>query len=141
MRRHARGWLEASGLRDPNGKTTARARSRPQARNGRLTVRTLRQMGRHDRDHERAAGHEAKAARSRIPAVRTVRQHRAASLRSRWPERAPRPAAARPAPAAPRAGSTGTRPAPARPAPASRPAPRPAPTGRLAPPRPGRTTR
>jgi hypothetical protein len=133
MRRHAAGWLEASGLRDPRGKTTDRARSRPQAPGGRLKVRSLRQMHRHDRHHERAAGHDARAARSRNPLRRARLQNRAAGLRGRWPGRpapAARAASTRPAPAA-------SRPAPARPAPASRPAP----SGRLAPSRAARSTR
>lgn len=131
MRRHAAGWLEASGLRDSRGNGTARSRSRPQAAGGRLTVRKLREMHRHDKHHERAAGHDARAARSRNPLKRVGLQHRAANLRNRWPER-PRPAA-RPAPA--RTGPS-SRPAPARPMPAARPAP----SGRLAPSRTGRST-
>jgi hypothetical protein len=93
----------------------------------------MRQLHRHDKHHERAAGHDAKAARTRNPLRRIRRQARAANLRSQWPERAPRPAPARPAPAR----TDSSRPAPARSVPASRPAP----SGRLAPSRSGRSTR
>lgn len=92
-RKHARGWLEAAGLRDRNGKTTDRARSRPQVR-GKAGVRDLRQLHRHDRDHERAEGHHRKADRARTPEKRADRHHQAANLRNRWPERQPQ--AARP---------------------------------------------
>jgi hypothetical protein len=115
-RRHARGWLEAAGLRDARGRLTARARSRPELR-GRLRTRDLRQAHRHDRDHERAAAHERKADRARTPERQVDRHHRAALLRNRWPElRTPRPAPVRTAPVtrtAPAAGN-GSRPRPAR---------------------------
>jgi hypothetical protein len=93
MRRHAAGWLEAAGLRDARGKATDRARSRPQVR-GKISVREMRQLHRHDRHHEKAAGHDRKAERDRTRdhhATADTREHLAANLRGRWPER-PRPA-------------------------------------------------
>ena len=43
MRRHARSWQEAAGLRDQRGNLTAKARSRPLPR-GRVTLRQMRQL-------------------------------------------------------------------------------------------------
>ena len=114
MRRHARGWLVAAGLRDQRGKLTDRARSRPELR-GNVKLRDWRRAHKHDRDHERAGKHERKAERARNPVRRVDRHHRAANLRNRWP-------VLRPAPAPP-ARSNGHRPPPARPAPGGRLAP------------------
>ena len=137
VRRHAAGWLESAGLRDAYGKGTERSRSRPQS-DGRLTLRHMRQLHKHDRDHERAARHDRVAgqARRRDHHWKANKRERAAkALRSQWPVRQPKPVPARPAPArtAPKARgnghSNGTRPT----------AMRPAPTGRLAPSRNGRS--
>jgi len=142
-RRHARGWLEASGLLDPRGHLTPRAMSRPKpepGRRGRTGVRQMRKLHVHGRDHDRADRHERKARKTRIPGRAARLQRKARDLRGRWPEQ-PRPAArpARPAPArpVPAPNGNGTRPAPARPTPAARPAA----TARTRPSRTGRTTR
>lgn len=112
-RRHSRGWLEAAGLRDPRGNLTRKGRSRPEVR-GRPALRDLRQLDRHDRDHQRADRHDQKAERARAkgnPARQADHHHRSANLRNQWPELR-RPATRPPAPA-----SDGTRPAqPVRPA-------------------------
>lgn len=116
-RRHAMGWLRAAGLRDQRGQLTAKARSRPQVR-GRVGVRQLRKLHKHDRDHERADRHdrEAERAAARGKTARQVDRHqRAANLRNRWSNLRPAPA--------PTARSNGRRPPPSRPAPGGRLAP------------------
>jgi hypothetical protein len=115
MRRHARGWLEAAGLRDPRGRLTEKARSRPQVR-GMTTLREMRMLHRHDRDHDRAGrlGRRADRARGRdFHGKADAHERQAGSLRERWATR-PAVRAVRPAPAA--RPAPGTRPAPARPA-------------------------
>jgi hypothetical protein len=123
-RRHARGWLEAAGLRDHRGRRTDRARSRPELR-GKVTRRQLRELHRHDRDHERAAARDRRADRAGARAA--AHRQRAENLRSRWPQRIP--PAARPAPARVPASANGHHP----------PVGRTPPQGRLAPSRPART--
>lgn len=117
MRRHARSWQEAAGLRDQRGNLTAKARSRPLPR-GRVTLRQMRQLHRHDRDHERADRHarKAAAARTRDRHDKAIpRERRARGLRGRWPELRPvRPARTPPARTPAGTRSNGTRPAPAR---------------------------
>lgn len=122
-RRHARGWLEAAGLRDQAGRTTDRARSRPQLR-GQVTRAQLRDAHRHDRSATRAENKarkaEARAARADArgrPDKASLHRSRAADAQFRhdtaWPQRPPRPQNEhRPAPAA--SNGNGTRPAPAR---------------------------
>ena len=96
-RRHARGHREAAGLIDHMGRRTLRGESRPELR-GRVSIRELRQLHRHDRDHETALTRERKADRheARGRDDRADR-HRAAAagLRDRWPQ----PARTVPAPA------------------------------------------
>jgi hypothetical protein len=90
-RRHARGWLEAHGHVDRMGRRTSRARSRPEApERGHLRLVGLREQHRHARDHDEAAGYEARAERTPDPSRRLELHHQAANLRNRWPERAPR---------------------------------------------------
>jgi hypothetical protein len=119
-RRHARGWLEAHGHVDRLGRRTGRARSRPQApARGHLSLRQMRQMARHGRDHDEADRHDLRAARAAARGNRARQvdhHHQAARLRNLWPARPPR-----------------VSPAPARLQPARRaPSPTP-PAGRLAP--------
>ena len=102
-RRHALSWFEAAGLREwkkipvrdkdgnpvtgRNGKPlmrevpvkTDRARSRP-ALSGRLRIRDVRVAHRHDRDHEKADGHDRKAQGRHARAARSAA--RAAALRA-----------------------------------------------------------
>ena len=83
-RRHARGWLEAAGLRDHRGKATAKARARPELR-GRVRLRTLREADRHDRHSEktdhRAYKREVRA--KRADARAGVRDQRADEAKAR----------------------------------------------------------
>ena len=72
-RRHSMGWLRAAGLRDQRGQRTPKDRARPHAY-GRLSVRQLRGMHRHDkhsgRTDQRAGRHERRATRSDARAER-----------------------------------------------------------------------
>ena len=109
-RRHAMGWRVSAGLAEVRGQrvvATDKSRSRPKL-SGRLKLKDLRAVHKHDRDHERAAARDRKAdqAAARGKDARAGRhQHRADYLRSKH---------GTPARHAP---------APVRPAPAPRPAP------------------
>lgn len=115
---HARGHREAAGLVDKDGCATARGRTRPAVR-GRVKVRDLRAAHRHDRDHERADGHDRKAQAPRSRAARLLRRpdrsaaraNKASRLRARHVPAPPARPVPRPDP--PRQPS-GTRPAPQR---------------------------
>jgi hypothetical protein len=115
---HARGWREAAGLIDEKGHRTARGRSRPAVipADGRahVTHGQLRQLHKHDRDHQKALRHEARATRHHAAGRHgraEARTRKAEGLRSRWPERSRPAPAARPAP---QPHGNGTRPVPAR---------------------------
>jgi hypothetical protein len=97
VRRHARGTLEAFGHVDRKGERTDLRRSRP-VPSGHITLRGMRELHRHARDHTRAGRHDAKAERHRArdfhgPADR--RERLAAEARDRWPVLRPRPARTR----------------------------------------------
>ena len=115
MRRHAAGWLEAAGLRDARGRGTDRSRSRPQVR-GKVSLREMRRLHKHDKHHERAVKSDSKAARARgrdFHAKAGTHERKAATMRDRWPVRPRQPRSAPPPRTAP-ASSNGHRPAPAR---------------------------
>ena len=120
MRKHARGYREAYGHIDRLGRATGKGRSRPDGPVRRIS--DLRARHRHDRDHERAARRDGRAAQAtgRDRHHTANRHQRAADAqRSRWPQRpapARTPPTARPAPSR----VNGTRPQPSRLAPVSR---------------------
>jgi hypothetical protein len=96
-RRHAMGWLRASGLRDQRGQHTPKSRARPQG-GGRLTMSRLREMHQHDRDSQRtdrragrlerrAASAAARGQHGRADAHRARVADERMAHHQRWPER------------------------------------------------------
>lgn len=122
---HARGHREAAGLVDKDGRMTDRGRTRPGV-GGRVTLRELRAVSRHDRHHERADGLDRKAAAGPGRVARVLRRpdrsaahaNKASRLRDRHvPVPAARPVPRTDAPRPAPGPSREPRPAPGRPDP------------------------